>query len=441
MGTQIMSDVTAYKGREEGAARTIQRIYRGHRTRREIHGCSVAASTRNLQKPKVNDNDNDYEFENDENEPPDDDANRNKSPAHQNWQRAVSVAIRAGRDDNRVIDSASHSEQLPTKSPETIPGGTPKTMDLQYFLEMVDIKHRHGSNLRAYHNVWKNSPSNQNFFYWLDYGDGKEVDLPERPREKLEKEQVRYLSPAERLKYMVTIDEEGLFRWVKNNELVETDRNKFKDSIHGVVHMEDKTPKFQGNSTTGNSIPEFESSSSESTPKNTISPRSSEEGQLFTEQDYELGKAVKKFSRIKPEAIYDHFASTVSVKDGMWIFVADTSFRIYIGIKEPGAFQHSSFLRGGRIAAAGMLKIRHGKLRSLAPLSGHYRPHLANFRAFHHSLQDRGVDLSRVSISKSYAILAGIEGYTLTKRKLTEKIEGAKQKIHPIRRQEETIQK
>lgn len=61
--------------------------------------------------------------------------------------------------------------------------------------------------------------------------------------------------------------------------------------------------------------------------------------------------------------------------------------------------------------------------------SGHYRPHLANFRAFHHSLQERGVDLSRVSISKSYAILAGIEGYTITKKKLHsahEKLDTAK---------------
>lgn len=69
--------------------------------------------------------------------------------------------------------------------------------------------------------------------------------------------------------------------------------------------------------------------------------------------------------------------------------------------------------------------------------SGHYRPHVANFRAFHHSLRERGVDLSRVSITKSYAILAGIEGYTLTKRKvhsmhekLDEKLDAAKEKIH-----------
>lgn len=65
--------------------------------------------------------------------------------------------------------------------------------------------------------------------------------------------------------------------------------------------------------------------------------------------------------------------------------------------------------------------------------SGHYRPHVANFRAFHHSLEERGVDLSRVSITKSYATLAGIEGYTKTKRKMRavhEKLETVKDRIH-----------
>ncbi|KAJ5666619.1 hypothetical protein N7462_011028 [Penicillium macrosclerotiorum] len=72
-----------------------------------------------------------------------------------------------------------------------------------------------------------------------------------------------------------------------------------------------------------------------------------------------------------------------------------------------------------------MLKIRRGQLRSLAPL-----------RAFHQSLQDRGVDLSRVSITKSYAILAGIESYTLTKRKIHdahERLNEAKQKLYKIK--------
>lgn len=98
--------------------------------------------------------------------------------------------------------------------------------------------------------------------------------------------------------------------------------------------------------------------------------------------------------------------------------VADTSFRLYIGIKQSGAFQHSSFLHGGRISAAGLIKVKQGQLRSLSPLSGHYRPPTKNFRAFVHSLRDAGVDMSRVSISKSYAVLLGLEGYIKTKKKV-----------------------
>ena len=98
--------------------------------------------------------------------------------------------------------------------------------------------------------------------------------------------------------------------------------------------------------------------------------------------------------------------------------VADTSFRLYIGIKQSGAFQHSSFLHGARISAAGLIKIKDGQLRRLSPLSGHYRPPTKNFRAFVHSLKDNGVDMSHVSISRSYAVLVGLEAYVKTRRKV-----------------------
>lgn len=97
--------------------------------------------------------------------------------------------------------------------------------------------------------------------------------------------------------------------------------------------------------------------------------------------------------------------------------MADTSFRLYVGIKQSGAFQHSSFLHGARISAAGLIKIKDGQLRRLSPLSGHYRPPTKNFRAFVHSMRDNGVDMSRVSISRSYAILVGLETYVKTRRK------------------------
>ncbi|KAJ5223910.1 IQ calmodulin-binding motif protein [Penicillium chermesinum] len=431
----------------EYAARTIQRVFRGYRTRRELRGLNLAASARrSIESERAHDDD------------------KETSAAQKNWQRAVSVAIQAGRnDEDAASETVPKTNCQPSAHQANRKPTAAKMMDLQYFLEMVDTKHRHGSNLRAYHSIWKRSPSNQNFFYWLDYGDGVNAEAPNCSREQLEKDQVRYLSPEERLNYMVTVDEKGLFRWVKNGELVETNNKKYRDSLQGVVHIDDSAPRFQGNSisidtttegaTLGQTLSSSSSMSSDSSssssaqslaPSQTMQSQKSDTGSgknISTQEDYELNKAVDKFARIRPAALYDHFAAKLSKKEDMWIFVADTQFRIYIGIKEPGGFQHSSFLRGGRIAAAGMLKIRHGQLRSLAPLSGHYRPHVANFRAFHRSLKERGVDLSRVSMSKSYATLAGIEGYVAAKRKVRsvqEKIDDAKQKLQPGAQQDKS---
>jgi hypothetical protein len=106
-----------------------------------------------------------------------------------------------------------------------------------------------------------------------------------------------------------------------------------------------------------------------------------------------------------------------------------------VGIKQSGAFQHSSFLHGARISAAGLIRIKDGQLRRLSPLSGHYRPPTKNFRAFVHSLQDQGADMSRVSISRSYAVLVGLEAYVKTRRKLKQGVqhvaEAETKLVHP----------
>jgi hypothetical protein len=115
--------------------------------------------------------------------------------------------------------------------------------------------------------------------------------------------------------------------------------------------------------------------------------------------------------------------------------VADTSFRLYVGIKQSGAFQHSSFLHGARISAAGLIKIKDGQLRRLSPLSGHYRPPTKNFRAFVHNMKENGVDMSRVSISRSYAVLVGLEAYVKTRKKIKHGVEHVKETetkvVHP----------
>lgn len=49
-------------------------------------------------------------------------------------------------------------------------------------------------------------------------------------------------------------------------------------------------------------------------------------------------------------------------EDTKWVFVLSTMRTLYIGQKQKGLFQHSSFLAGGAITAAGRLIAREGVL-------------------------------------------------------------------------------
>ncbi|KAF7503891.1 hypothetical protein GJ744_003031 [Endocarpon pusillum] len=278
---------------------------------------------------------------------------------------------------------------------------------------MVDQKHRYGSSLRKYHEYWKSQPTPQNFFYWLDHGDGKEVELPECDRVRLEKEQVRYLSREERFNYLVMVDEQGLLRWAKNGEKVWTEGTLYKDSMKGIVPINDQGPTFHYNVHS-----EGRGSGSTSDSDEEDQPDRDDADKRYLNEDYHNAKGVAKLSKVGPAVAFNHLIRGRTKQGHKWIFVADTSFRLYVGIKQSGAFQHSSFLHGARISAAGLIKIKDGQLRNLAPLSGHYRPSAANFRSFIHNLQDEGTDMSRVSISKSFAVLIGTQIYTRTKRKM-----------------------
>ncbi|GMF76473.1 unnamed protein product [Aspergillus oryzae] len=231
-------------------------------------------------------------------------------------QRAVSVAKRAGGDDDLDQEPASPTRNATRQSSGNLasqpaqldlpPGTTAKMMDLQYFLELVDLKHRHGSNLRVYHSYWKNSTTAQNFFFWLDYGEGKDLDLPQCPRDKLERQQVRYLSREERMNYLVRVDEAGLFRWAKNNERVWTDNRRFKDSLKGVVHIDEDAPQFQGNTEAGDPD-SFLTSSSSSVSSLSSSDYDSdsdmcvrEAKETYVNEDYKAVKKLKKgYTRTK----------------------------------------------------------------------------------------------------------------------------------------------
>lgn len=308
-----------------------------------------------------------------------------------------------------------------------------KTMGLDYFLEMVDHKHRYGSNLRRYHHEWKQSETHENFFYWLDYGEGKNLDLPDRPRKRLDTELVRYLSREERQKYLIHVDDTGRFRFTKNDLLVTTSL-EFRDSIDGIVPIDDPTPTWR-EVTTGvkDPLPPPDDSDSDAASLSSLSSIGTgkqEDSSKYTNDELHDAKGLAKLSHLSTNSVMNHLLRKTTKKN-TWIFVADTSMRIYLGIKQSGAFQHSSFLHGSRVAAAGLVKIKRGQLRKLSPLSGHYAPPVRTFREFVRNLKDLGADMSRCSISRSYAVILGLESYVRTKKQAKKAERGVKELVHP----------
>ncbi len=256
----------------EKAATLIQRTYRGYRARRTLKGLSIDASMRwahairdaqyrEVIRPRARaellDTSGGDSSALDEPQT----AQSSESPAKRHWKKVAMIVKHAELDQDS-------SESEPESEPETNGLGDPqslaqrrstlqqetraerqkeaKAMGLEYFLEMVDLKHRYGSNLRTYHEQWKKSDTHENFFYWLDYGEGRLLDVAGCPRERLDREQVRYLSREERQYYLAKVDKEGRLCWAKNGVRIDT-TEKWKDSIHGIVPADDPTPAFVAN--------------------------------------------------------------------------------------------------------------------------------------------------------------------------------------------------
>lgn len=71
----------------------------------------------------------------------------------------------------------------------------------QHWIEAIDPRHRYGHNLHYYYEEWCKADAGQPFFYWLDLGSGKTLDLEKCPRSKLRKQCIKYLGPQERENY------------------------------------------------------------------------------------------------------------------------------------------------------------------------------------------------------------------------------------------------
>ncbi|KAG8527136.1 uncharacterized protein KY384_008565 [Bacidia gigantensis] len=252
--TDSQNEVTLRKQSEADAAKTLQRTYRGYRARRQLQGLSLdpasrwievfypavkEAQYRALTTPQSRGTDtNTISSTTDPSSPPfpQPGLQHRTSTAKSNWAFAGKIARRANKaEDSSPSGSSSSDSDVGAHDVSNTPTSarpptdaqkrarkqkklaekqdrvkSAKTMDLSYFLEMVDQKHRYGSNLRKYHAYWKAQEGvYENFFFWLDHGAGKDVVVEACSRERLEEMRVRYLGKEERRLYEVVVGEGG----------------------------------------------------------------------------------------------------------------------------------------------------------------------------------------------------------------------------------------
>ncbi|KAG6468593.1 hypothetical protein ZIOFF_073281 [Zingiber officinale] len=291
------------------AAVKLQKVYKSFRTRRQLADCAVLVEQRwwklldfaMLRRSSVSF----FVIEKQES-------------AVSRWSRAKCRAAKVGK-------GLSKDEKA-------------QKLALQHWLEAIDPRHRYGHNLQFYYDRWLQCESMQPFFYWLDVGEGKEVNLEQQcTRSKLLQQCIKYLGPQEREAYEVII-EDGKFMHRQSKQVLDT-----SDGPKGAKWI------------------------------------------------FVLSTSKKLYVGQVNLLILLDVCKTCKYSD--WGL---TEIMYQTLQKKKGTFQHSSFLAGGATSAAGQLVVENGVLRVVWPHSGHYRPTQKNFEEFMIFLQDNNVDITNV---------------------------------------------
>ncbi|KAL6648077.1 hypothetical protein ACP70R_012301 [Stipagrostis hirtigluma subsp. patula] len=187
------ADGAAESPKHEAAALKLQKVYKSFRTRRQLADCAVLVEqswwkvldSAMLKRSSVSF----FDIEKQE-------------TAMSKWSRAKARVAKVGK--GLLKDEKAQK------------------LALQHWLEAIDPRHRYGHNLHYYYDSWLHCESKQPFFYWLDVGEGREINLESKcSRSKLQSQCIKYLGPKEREEYEVVI-EDGKFLYKKSGQILDT---------------------------------------------------------------------------------------------------------------------------------------------------------------------------------------------------------------------------
>ncbi|EES18807.2 IQ domain-containing protein IQM1 [Sorghum bicolor] len=166
----------------EAAATRVQKMFKGHRTRRTLADCAIVieelwwklCDSASLDRTSI--------------------SFFTATAGGGKQETAASRWVRAGKRIAKVGKGLSKDDKA-------------QKLALRHWLEAIDPRHRYGHNLHLYYDIWFQSSSTEPFFYWLDIGGGREIHHPSCPRTKLNSQLVMYLGINERAAYQVVVDD------------------------------------------------------------------------------------------------------------------------------------------------------------------------------------------------------------------------------------------